>query len=111
MIDRYNGRGGGCSHAALMRQIASLPRHQFIVMLLTMSDNRMPGRYKLHRLGWLAFEDLCSQVLRVVLGETCTRFQPGPDRGRDGWFRGQASGTFQSQNRLDGDFVAQYKHT
>lgn len=76
-----------------------------------MTGNRTPGRYNLHRLGWSAFEDLCMQVMRVVLGETCTRFLPGPDGGRDGWFCGQAAGLLASQNRLVGNFVVQCKHT
>lgn len=74
-------------------------------------SNRAPGRYNLHRLGWSAFEDLCMQVLRVVLGETCTRFVAGPDGGRDGWFRGQAAGLLATQNRVSGNFLIQCKHT
>jgi hypothetical protein len=76
-----------------------------------MSSSRTPGRYNLHRLGWAAFEDLCMQVMREVLGETCSRFRPGYDGGRDGWFRGQASGHLLSQNHLHGEFVIQCKHT
>lgn len=76
-----------------------------------MADSRLPGRYNLHRLGWSAFEDLCMQVMRVVLGETCTRFRPGPDGGRDGWFRGKASALLLSQNKVEGEFVIQCKHT
>lgn len=51
------------------------------------------------------------QIMRVVLGETCTRFRPGPDGGRDGWFSGQASALLVSQNRFSGKFVVQCKHT
>ena len=76
-----------------------------------MSSSRTPGRYNLHRLGWSAFEDLCMQVMRVVLGETCTRFRPGPDGGRDGWFSGQAAAQLVAQNQLTGSFVVQCKHT
>lgn len=76
-----------------------------------MSVARAFGRYNLHRLGWSAFEDLCMQVMRVVLGETCSRFQAGPDRGRDGWFRGRAAKLLASQCQLEGDFVIQCKHT
>ena len=76
-----------------------------------MTGTRSPGRYNLHRLGWNAFEDLSMQVLRVVLGETCTRFRPGPDSGRDGWFHGMAAQAFVSQNGLRGNFVVQCKHT
>lgn len=74
-------------------------------------SNRAPGRYNLHRLGWAAFEDLCMQVMRVVLGETCTRFTAGRDGGRDGWFEGQAIGELKDQNGLNGRFVVQCKHT
>jgi hypothetical protein len=76
-----------------------------------MTSSRMPGRYNLHRLGWSAFEDLCTQVMRLVLGETCTRFAPGADGGRDGWFQGQATKQLSTQNQLDGSFVVQCKHT
>lgn len=76
-----------------------------------LSGDRSPGRYNLHRLGWSAFEDLCMQVMRVVLGETCSRFRPGPDGGRDGWFTGQASAQLVTQNQLAGNFVVQCKHT
>ena len=76
-----------------------------------MSDSRVPGRYRLDRLGWTAFEDLCLQILRVVLGETCTRFGPGSDAGRDGYYRGVASGKLASQDQLEGAFVIQCKHS
>jgi hypothetical protein len=51
------------------------------------------------------------QVMRVVLGETCTRFRPGPDGGRDGWFQGEAKKLLVSQNKLTGNFIVQCKHT
>ena len=73
--------------------------------------SRAPGRYNLHRLGWAAFEDLCMQVMRVVLGETCTRFRPGRDAGRDGWFQGIAAKTFLNGEGKPGAFVLQCKHT
>lgn len=76
-----------------------------------MSDSRAPGRYRLDRLGWTAFEDLCLQILRVVLGETCTRFGPGSDAGRDGYYRGEASGKLWKQDRLKGTFIVQCKHS
>ncbi len=76
-----------------------------------MTGPRSPGRYNLHRLGWSAFEDLCMQVMRVVLGETCTRFRPGYDQGRDGWFEGKAAGLLASEKQLTGRFVIQCKHT
>ena len=76
-----------------------------------MTSSRSPGRYNLHRLGWSAFEDLCMQVLRVVLGETCTRFRRGPDAGRDGWFKGHATDKLVKENGLTGEFIVQCKHT
>lgn len=74
-------------------------------------SSRSPGRYNLHRLGWTAFEDVCIQIMRVVLGETCSRFRPGADGGRDGWYQGVATGSLLSQNRLSGAFVIQCKHS
>jgi hypothetical protein len=74
-------------------------------------SSRSPGRYNLHRLGWTAFEDVCMQIMRVVLGETCARFRPGPDGGRDGWFQGVAAGYLVNQANLSGAFVIQCKHT
>lgn len=76
-----------------------------------MSDGRHPGRYNLHRLGWVAFEDLSMQVMRVVLGETCTRFRPGADGGRDGWFQGVPTGFLSTQHTQSGKFIVQCKHT
>lgn len=72
---------------------------------------RSPGRYNLHRLGWTAFEDLCMQILRLVLGETCSRYRDGTDGGRDGWFRGKIAGKLGTQNGLSGSFIVQCKHT
>jgi hypothetical protein len=51
------------------------------------------------------------QIMRVVLGETCTRFRPGVDGGRDGWFQGVAANYLVSQTNLSGAFVIQCKHT
>ncbi|WP_120624556.1 restriction endonuclease [Corallococcus sicarius] len=76
-----------------------------------MTGGRSPGRYNLHRLGWTAFEDLCMQIMRVVLGEVATRFRPGPDGGRDGWFQGVATGRLVTESTLSGAFVVQCKHT
>jgi energy-coupling factor transporter ATP-binding protein EcfA2 len=75
------------------------------------SGTRNPGRYSLHRLGWSAFEDLSMQIMRVVLGETCSRFRPGADGGRDGWFQGVAAGGLTTQDGLAGSFLVQCKHT
>lgn len=51
------------------------------------------------------------QIMRVVLGETCARFRPGADGGRDGWFQGVAAGYLVKQASLSGAFVIQCKHT
>lgn len=90
-----------------MRSLGRLPAHGRCIAI----SNRTLGRYNLHRLGWSAFEDLCMQILRLVLGETCTRFVAGPDGGRDGWYQGQAAGLLASQNRFTGNFLVQCKHT
>jgi hypothetical protein len=74
-------------------------------------SSRNPGRYNLHRLGWSAFEDFCMQIMRVVLGETCMRFRPGPDGGRDGWYQGTAAYSLLNEVNLSGAFVIQCKHT
>lgn len=76
-----------------------------------MLSGRIAGRYNLSRLGWNAFEDLCMQVLRVALGETCTRFRTGPDGGRDGYYSGVACDKLLNQNRMNGDFFVQCKHS
>lgn len=62
-------------------------------------------------MGWSAFEDLGLQIMRVVLGETCTRFRPGRDGGRDGWYQGLAAGKLATENGLAGKFIIQCKHT
>jgi hypothetical protein len=51
------------------------------------------------------------QVMKVVLGETCTRFPAGKDGGRDGWFRGEPTDKLKTQDKLEGTFVVQCKHT
>lgn len=76
-----------------------------------MTGSRSPGRYNLHRLGWVAFEDFCMQIMRVVLGETSQRFRPGKDGGRDGWYRGKAAGKLVDQNGISGAVIVQCKHT
>ena len=76
-----------------------------------MSGTREVGRYNLHRLGWSAFEDLCIHIMRIVLGETCTRFPAGTDGGRDGWFSGAASGQLLLQDQFEGAFILQCKHS
>lgn len=47
--------------------------------------------YDLHKLGWRAFQDLCSIVLQEVLGQTFSTFADSNDGGRDGAFYGSWS--------------------
>ena len=49
--------------------------------------------------------------MRVVLGETCSRFTAGADGGRDGWFEGEPQGKLLPQNNLSGAHASQCKHT
>jgi hypothetical protein len=44
--------------------------------------------YKLHTLGWSAFQDLCAVVLQRVLGQAFHTFADSNDGGRDGAFHG-----------------------
>ena len=44
--------------------------------------------YKLHKLGWRAFQDLCAVILQEILGQTFTAFADTNDIGQDGAFHG-----------------------
>ncbi|MCC9309297.1 hypothetical protein LN042_19770 [Kitasatospora sp. RB6PN24] len=84
---------------------------------------RYPGEatarpsYRLHTLGWRAFEDLALTVMRDILGPTVVSFAEGPDGGRDGAFYGdwnpdpKAPAPFggEGAGRLVGPFVIQCK--
>ncbi|WP_052954632.1 hypothetical protein [Microvirga vignae] len=49
--------------------------------------------FALHTLGWKAFQDLCAEIAREVLGRVVTIFRPAQDGGRDAAFLGQWPGT------------------
>ncbi len=73
-------------------------------------EMRVPGRYSLASLGWKSFEDLCRQILRVVLGETVVGFGGGGDGGRDAFYTGQPAGRLKEQLG-PATFIVQCKHT
>jgi hypothetical protein len=75
-----------------------------------MTSMGLRGRYGLARLGWKSFEDVCLEILRVVLGETVVGFGPGGDSGRDGFFKGRLTGKLKGQLG-DGTWILQCKHT
>ncbi|MEV0584004.1 hypothetical protein [Nonomuraea sp. NPDC050310] len=52
-----------------------------------MSDILRPD-FRLHTLGWRAFQDLALTVVRQILGQTVQSFADGNDGGRDGAFFG-----------------------
>ncbi len=63
----------------------------------------------MHELGWYAFQQLCHTVLREVLGQEVVSFLDTNDGGRDGAFAGTWAPS--SDALLEGEFVAQCKHT
>jgi hypothetical protein len=63
--------------------------------------------FKLHTLGWEAFQNLCSHVLREVLGQTVASYSPSNDGGQDGTFKGTWRRT--ANEAYDGAFVIQCK--
>ena len=65
--------------------------------------------FRLHTLGWKAFQDLCLHILREILGQLVQVFPPGNDGGRDGAFRG--TWTPKDGESLSGSFTVQCKHT
>lgn len=65
--------------------------------------------FRLHTLGWQAFQDLCLHILREHLGQTVQVFPPGNDGGRDGAFRG--TWTPAGSETFSGTFTVQCKHT
>lgn len=68
-----------------------------------------PIQFDLHKLGWKAFEDLVSCILRETLGQTFQIFADGPDGGRDGAFYG--TWTAVGTDAMSGSFAVQCKHT
>ena len=65
--------------------------------------------FRLHTLGWQAFQDLCLHILRKHLGQTVQIFPPGNDGGRDGAFRGTWAPA--GSETFSGTFTVQCKHT
>lgn len=63
--------------------------------------------YDLHQLGWNGFQQLCSTILREILGQTVQSFLDTNDGGRDGAFAGIWKPIGGEQ--LRGQFVAQCK--
>lgn len=67
-------------------------------------------QFDLYKLGWKAFEDLVSCILKDTLGQTFQVFSDGVDGGRDGAFYGTWSQT-GSDASMKGSFTTQCKHT
>ena len=65
--------------------------------------------FRLHDMGWSAFQQLCHTVLREVLGQTVASFLDNNDGGRDGAFTGTWSPV--PGQHYSGEFVVQCKHT
>ncbi len=65
--------------------------------------------FRLHEMGWHAFQQLCHTVLRETLGQTVESYLDNNDGGRDGAFAGQW--VQQDGEDLTGAFVVQCKHT
>lgn len=67
-------------------------------------------QFDLYKLGWKAFEDLVSCILKETLGQTFQVFSDGVDGGRDGAFYGTWS-TSSANESMTGSFTTQCKHT
>ena len=67
--------------------------------------------FDLHALGWRAFQDLCSVILREVLGQTVQAFADSNDGGRDGAFFGKWVSPPSGAEDISGPFVVQCKFT
>jgi hypothetical protein len=65
--------------------------------------------FRLHDLGWRAFQQLCHTILRDVMNQTVVSFLDGNDGGRDGAFVG--TWTAGANQTFAGEFVVQCKHT
>lgn len=70
---------------------------------------RPESTYELHALGWKAFQDLCSTLLREKLGQTFQPFADTNDGGRDGAFYGEWEN--QKEEKYSGSFTVQCKFT
>lgn len=77
-----------------------------------MTDVLRPD-FRLHTLGWSAFQDLTLTVLRQVLGQTVEQFAQTNDGGRDGAFCGNwrpvTGPGSDAVEALEGPFVVQCK--
>ncbi|EPB6712244.1 hypothetical protein ACRRGZ_003695 [Escherichia coli] len=62
-------------------------------------------QFDLYKLGWKAFEDLISCILKETLGQTFQVFSDGVDGGRDGAFYGSWSETSSGEIR-NGSFTS-----
>lgn len=69
-----------------------------------------PLQFDLHKLGWKAFEDLVTSILRDTMGPTFQVFADGVDGGRDGAFVGTWKPS-KDDAPLSGKFAVQCKHT
>lgn len=67
-------------------------------------------QFDLHKLGWKAFEDLVSCILKETFGQTFQVFSDGVDGGRDGAFYGTWSGTGFGDD-ISSSFTTQCKHS
>jgi hypothetical protein len=67
-------------------------------------------QFDLHKLGWKAFEDLVSCILKETLGQTFQVYSDGVDGGRDGAFYGTWTAT-NPADVMTGSFTTQCKHT
>jgi energy-coupling factor transporter ATP-binding protein EcfA2 len=66
-------------------------------------------KYDLHLLGWHAFQQLCLNICREILGQTVTSFLDTNDAGKDGAFSGKW--VQKDGEDLKGNFVIQCKFT
>ena len=67
--------------------------------------------YRLHELLHQDFEELCSRICIIVLGEGFVNFAAGRDCGKDGTFCGRAILLPSTTKPYEGKFVVQIKHT
>ena len=68
-----------------------------------------PPTFRLHTMGWRAFQDLCGAVLSQVFDQTFQTFADSNDGGRDGAFYGIWRQRTESQAVPVGPFVLQSK--
>lgn len=71
--------------------------------------DRSASRYRLHRLGWKAFQDLCVTLLQEIVSARLQPFSEGGDLGRDGFFQGTITAGSLGDSDLTGKLVLQCK--